>query len=49
MAIKLKGLLTKFRLGGKSAPGKGEGQDYIDHNGGGSFPAQQSWDFNPAT
>ena len=48
IAIKLKGLLPKFRLGGKFAPGKGKGQDYIDDNVGGSSRAKKGWIFNPA-
>jgi len=49
MAIKLKGLLPELRPGGKFAPGKGKGQDYIDYNVGGLSHAEKGWIFKPST
>ncbi len=41
-AIKGEGFLLKLGLGGKSAPGKGEGQEYIYGNISGSSPTQKT-------
>jgi hypothetical protein len=41
-AIKVEGFLLKLRLGGKFAPGNGEGQEYIYGNISRSSPAQKT-------
>jgi len=48
MAVKVKGLLLKFWLGGKSTPGKGKGQEHIDDNVSRSPVAKKGWVSYPA-
>jgi len=48
-AIKGKGFLLKLWLGGKSAPGIGEGQEHIDYNICRSPSTEKGWGFYPAT